>query len=112
MNGATLDGAAHEAAAAGTAPSSVRLSFARGLYHEVGARLTRELGAAHLVFGPNAGTQSPMPPQVPLQKTLLPNKDYIVHTALLDWLQKGCILAITWAPAWCDIKARLTSCLL
>ncbi|KAK9827736.1 hypothetical protein WJX81_007683 [Elliptochloris bilobata] len=34
---------------------SVRLSFARGLYHECAGRLARELGTAHLVFGPNAG---------------------------------------------------------
>jgi len=33
----------------------MRLTFARELYHDVCDRLTRDLGAPHLIFGPNAG---------------------------------------------------------
>lgn len=42
------------------ARGSMRLSFARGLYHEVEKGLVRDLGAAHLVFGPNAGAHDPL----------------------------------------------------
>ncbi len=50
--------AAAAGAARGPARGSMRLTFARGLYHDVCDRLTRELGAPHLVFGPNAGASS------------------------------------------------------
>ena len=46
--------AACEGAGAGAPQGSVRLSFIMGLYHECSERVAR-LGAAHLVFGPNAG---------------------------------------------------------
>jgi hypothetical protein len=42
-------------AAGGPARGSMRLTFARELYHDVCDRLTRDLGAPHLIFGPNAG---------------------------------------------------------
>ena len=97
MNGAPLDGQSHEAAAAGTAPGSVRLSFARGLYHEVGARLTRELGAAHLVFGPNAGAQCPVPPQIPNRKAFFLTKT-ILSTLLLLIGCKGVVYLLLRGP--------------
>ena len=41
---------------AGASQGSMRLSFVAGLYHKCDERVAR-LGAAHLIFGPNAGAQ-------------------------------------------------------